>query len=311
MKRIYQSTDQLTGGTPLLQLSKIEENYALKASIIAKLEMFNPAGSVKDRIAKAMIEDAENKGILKPGSTIIEPTSGNTGIGLSAMAAAKGYKTIIVMPETMSAERRALMKAYGAELILTDGTKGMKGAISKAEELAAEIADSFIPGQFDNAANPKVHRESTGPEIWQDTDGEIDIFVAGIGTGGTITGVGEYLKAKNPQIKVIAVEPAASPLLSKGTAGAHKIQGIGAGFVPSVLNTEIYDEVILVENEEAFETGKMLGEVEGLLAGISSGAALFAALQLARRPENAGKNIVVLLPDSGDRYLSTPLFSDK
>lgn len=311
MKRIYQSTDQLTGGTPLLQLSKIEENYALKASIIAKLEMFNPAGSVKDRIAKAMIEDAENKGILKPGSTIIEPTSGNTGIGLSAMAAAKGYKTIIVMPETMSAERRALMKAYGAELVLTDGTKGMKGAIAKAEELAAEIADSFIPGQFDNAANPKVHRESTGPEIWQDTDGEIDIFVAGIGTGGTITGVGEYLKAKNPQIKVVAVEPAASPLLSKGTAGAHKIQGIGAGFVPSVLNTEIYDEVILVENEEAFETGKMLGEVEGLLAGISSGAALFAALQLARRPENAGKNIVVLLPDSGDRYLSTPLFSDK
>lgn len=311
MKRIYQSTDQLTGGTPLLQLSKIEENYALKASIIAKLEMFNPAGSVKDRIAKAMIEDAENKGILKPGSTIIEPTSGNTGIGLSAMAAAKGYKTIIVMPETMSAERRALMKAYGAELVLTDGTKGMKGAIAKAEELAAEIADSFIPGQFDNAANPKVHRESTGPEIWQDTDGEIDIFVAGIGTGGTITGVGEYLKAKNPQIKVVAVEPAASPLLSKGTAGAHKIQGIGAGFVPPVLNTEIYDEVILVENEEAFETGKMLGEVEGLLAGISSGAALFAALQLARRPENAGKNIVVLLPDSGDRYLSTPLFSDK
>lgn len=311
MKRIYQSTDQLTGGTPLLQLSKIEENYALKASIIAKLEMFNPAGSVKDRIAKAMIEDAENKGILKSGSTIIEPTSGNTGIGLSAMAAAKGYKTIIVMPETMSAERRALMKAYGAELVLTDGTKGMKGAIAKAEELAAEIADSFIPGQFDNVANPKVHRESTGPEIWQDTDGEIDIFVAGIGTGGTITGVGEYLKAKNPQIKVVAVEPAASPLLSKGTAGAHKIQGIGAGFVPSVLNTEIYDEVILVENEEAFETGKMLGEVEGLLAGISSGAALFAALQLARRPENAGKNIVVLLPDSGDRYLSTPLFSDK
>lgn len=311
MKRIYQSTDQLTGGTPLLQLSKIEENYALKASIIAKLEMFNPAGSVKDRIAKAMIEDAENKGILKSGSTIIEPTSGNTGIGLSAMAAAKGYKTIIVMPETMSAERRALMKAYGAELVLTDGTKGMKGAIAKAEELAAEIADSFIPGQFDNTANPKVHRESTGPEIWQDTDGEIDIFVAGIGTGGTITGVGEYLKAKNPQIKVVAVEPAASPLLSKGTAGAHKIQGIGAGFVPSVLNTEIYDEVILVENEEAFETGKMLGEVEGLLAGISSGAALFAALQLARRPENAGKTIVVLLPDSGDRYLSTPLFSDK
>lgn len=311
MKRIYQSTDQLTGGTPLLQLSKIEENYALKAFIIAKLEMFNPAGSVKDRIAKAMIEDAENKGILKPGSTIIEPTSGNTGIGLSAMAAAKGYKTIIVMPETMSAERRALMKAYGAELVLTDGTKGMKGAIAKAEELAAEIADSFIPGQFDNAANPKVHRENTGPEIWHDTDGEIDIFVAGIGTGGTITGVGEYLKAKNPQIKVVAVEPAASPLLSKGTAGAHKIQGIGAGFVPSVLNTEIYDEVILVENEEAFETGKMLGEVEGLLAGISSGAALFAALQLARRPENTGKNIVVLLPDSGDRYLSTPLFSDK
>lgn len=311
MKRIYQSTDQLTGGTPLQQLSHIEKNYELKASIIAKLEMLNPAGSVKDRIAKAMIEDAENQGLLKPGATIIEPTSGNTGIGLSAMAAAKGYRAIIVMPETMSAERRALMRAYGAELVLTDGTKGMKGAIAKAQELAAEISDAFIPGQFDNAANPKVHRETTGPEIWQDTDGEIDIFVAGVGTGGTITGVGEYLKSKNPDIKIVAVEPAASPLLSKGTVGSHKIQGIGAGFVPSVLNTEIYDEIILVENEDAFETGRVLAASEGLLAGISSGAALFAALQLARREENEGKNIVVLLPDSGDRYLSTPLFSDK
>ncbi len=311
MKRIYQSTDQLAGGTPLLRLANIEKNYDLKASIIAKLEMFNPAGSVKDRIAKAMIEDAEKRGLLSPGDAIIEPTSGNTGIGLSAMAAAKGYKVIIVMPETMSAERRALMKAYGAELVLTDGAKGMKGAIAKAKELAAEIPGAFIPGQFENAANPTVHRETTGPEIWQDTDGEVDIFVAGIGTGGTITGVGEYLKAKNPQIKIVAVEPAASPLLSKGTAGPHKIQGIGAGFVPSVLNTEVYDEVILVENEDAFETGRMLGRTEGLLAGISSGAALFAALKLAQRAENAGKNIVVLLPDSGDRYLSTPLFSDK
>ena len=273
--------------------------------------MFNPAGSVKDRIAKAMIEDAEKRGLLSPGSTIIEPTSGNTGIGLSAMAAAKGYKVIIVMPETMSAERRALMKAYGAELVLTDGAGGMKGAIAKAKELAAEIPGAFIPGQFDNAANPTVHRETTGPEIWQDTDGEVDIFVAGIGTGGTITGVGEYLKAKNPQIKIVAVEPAASPLLSKGTTGPHKIQGIGAGFVPSVLNTEVYDEVILVENEDAFETGRILSRTEGLLAGISAGAALSAALQLAKREENAGKNIVVLLPDSGDRYLSTPLFSDK
>ena len=304
MKRIYQSTDQLAGGTPLLRLANIEKNYDLKASIIAKLEMFNPAGSVKDRIAKAMIEDAEKRGLLSPGDAIIEPTSGNTGIGLSAMAAAKGYKVIIVMPETMSAERRALMKAYGAELVLTDGAKGMKGAIAKAKELAAEIPGAFIPGQFENAANPTVHRETTGPEIWQDTDGEVDIFVA-------ITGVGEYLKAKNPQIKIVAVEPAASPLLSKGTAGPHKIQGIGAGFVPSVLNTEVYDEVILVENEDAFETGRMLGRTEGLLAGISSGAALFAALKLAQRAENAGKNIVVLLPDSGDRYLSTPLFSDK
>ena len=311
MKRIYQSADQLAGGTPLLQLSNIEKELHLKASVIAKLEMLNPAGSVKDRIAKAMIEDAESKGFLKPGATIIEPTSGNTGIGLSAMAAAKGYKAVIVMPETMSAERRALMKAYGAELVLTGGSKGMKGAIAKAEELAAEIPGAFIPGQFDNAANPKVHRETTGPEIWQDTDGEVDIFVAGIGTGGTITGVGEYLKAKNPQIKIVAVEPAASPLLSKGTAGPHKIQGIGAGFVPSVLNTDIYDEIFVVENEDAFATGRLLGQTEGLLAGISSGAALFAALQLAQRAENEGKNIVVLLPDSGDRYLSTPLFSDK
>ena len=311
MKRIYQSADQLAGGTPLLQLSNIEKELRLKASVIAKLEMLNPAGSVKDRIAKAMIEDAESKGFLKPGATIIEPTSGNTGIGLSAMAAAKGYKAVIVMPETMSAERRALMKAYGAELVLTDGAEGMKGAIAKAEKLAAEIPGAFIPGQFDNAANPKVHRETTGPEIWQDTDGEVDIFVAGIGTGGTITGVGEYLKAKNPQIKIVAVEPAASPLLSKGTAGPHKIQGIGAGFVPSVLNTDIYDEIFVVENEDAFATGRLLGQTEGLLAGISSGAALFAALQLAQRAENEGKNIVVLLPDSGDRYLSTPLFSDK
>ena len=311
MKRIYQSADQLTGATPLLQLSNIEKKYNLKASLIAKLEMLNPAGSVKDRIAKAMIEDAEEKGLLKPGAVIIEPTSGNTGIGLSAMAAAKGYKAMIVMPETMSAERRSLMKAYGAELVLTDGSKGMKGAIAKAEELAAEIPGSFIPSQFDNAANPKIHRETTGPEIWQDTDGTVDIFVAGIGTGGTITGVGEYLKSQNPAVKVVAVEPAASPLLASGTAGAHKIQGIGAGFVPSVLNTDIYDEIILVENEEAFETGRMLGQSEGLLAGISAGAALFAALQLAQRAENEGKNIVVLLPDSGDRYLSTPLFSDK
>ena len=311
MKRIYQSADQLAGGTPLLQLSNIEKELHLKASVIAKLEMLNPAGSVKDRIAKAMIEDAESKGFLKPGATIIEPTSGNTGIGLSAMAAAKGYKAVIVMPETMSAERRALMKAYGAELVLTDGAEGMKGAIAKAEKLAAEIPGAFIPGQFDNAANPKVHRETTGPEIWQDTDGEVDIFVAGIGTGGTITGVGEYLKAKNPQIKIVAVEPAASPLLSKGTAGPHKIQGIGAGFVPSVLNTDIYDEIFVVENEDAFATGRLLGQTEGLLAGISSGAALFAALQLAQRAENEGKNIVVLLPDSGDRYLSTPIFSDK
>lgn len=311
MKRIYQSADQLTGATPLLQLSNIEKKYNLKASVIAKLEMFNPAGSVKDRIAKAMIEDAEEKGLLKPGAVIIEPTSGNTGIGLSAMAAAKGYKAMIVMPETMSAERRSLMKAYGAELVLTDGSKGMKGAIAKAEELATEIPGSFVPSQFDNAANPEIHRETTGPEIWQDTEGTVDIFVAGIGTGGTITGVGEYLKSQNPAVKVVAVEPAASPLLASGMAGAHKIQGIGAGFVPSVLNTDIYDEIILVENEEAFETGKMLGQSEGLLAGISAGAALFAALQLAQRDENQGKNIVVLLPDSGDRYLSTPLFSDK
>ena len=311
MKRIYQSIDQLTGGTPLLQLSNIEKKYDLKASLIAKLEMLNPAGSVKDRVAKAMIEDAENQGLLKPGSTIIEPTSGNTGIGLSSMAAAKGYKCMIVMPETMSAERRALMRGYGADLVLTDGSKGMKGAIAKARELAAVVPDAFIPGQFDNPANAKAHRDATGPEIWRDTDGKVDIFVAGIGTGGTITGAGEYLKSKNPAVRVVAVEPAASPLLSKGAVGPHKIQGIGAGFVPSVLNTDIYDEVILAENQEAFDAGRMLGETEGLLAGISSGAALFAALQLAQREENRGKNIVVLLPDSGDRYLSTPLFSDK
>lgn len=309
MKRIYQSADQLAGGTPLLQLSNIEKELHLKASVIAKLEMLNPAGSVKDRIAKAMIEDAESKGFLKPGATIIEPTSGNTGIGLSAMAAAKGYKAVIVMPETMSAERRALMKAYGAELVLTDGSKGMKGAIAKAEELAAEIPGAFIPGQFDNAANPKVHRETTGPEIWQDTDGEVDIFVAGIGTGGTITGVGEYLKAKNPQIKIVAVEPAASPLLSKGTAGPHKIQGIGAGFVPGTLDMGVVDEVVAVTGDEAYAAARELARTEGVLAGVSSGAAAHAARILAQRPDMRGKTIAVVLPDTGERYLSTGLFA--
>lgn len=310
MSKIYQTADQLVGKTPLLELTHIEKELKLEAKIVAKLEYFNPAGSVKDRIAKAMIEDAENKGVLKPGSVLIEPTSGNTGIGLASVAAAKGYRLIITMPETMSVERRQLMKAYGAELVLTDGTKGMKGAIAKAEELAKEIPDSFIPGQFVNPANPAVHKATTGPEIWDDTDGEVDFFVAGVGTGGTVTGVGEYLKSQNPQVKVVAVEPETSPVLSKGTAGAHKIQGIGAGFVPDVLNTEVYDEVIPVSNENAFDTGKLIGKTEGVLVGISSGAATYAAIELAKRPENKGKTIVVLLPDTGDRYLSTPLFAD-
>ncbi|MBD5152328.1 MAG: cysteine synthase A [Oscillibacter sp.] len=310
MSNIYTSADQLIGKTPLLELTHIEKEDGLEARILAKLEYFNPAGSVKDRIAKAMIDDAEQKGLLKPGSVIIEPTSGNTGIGLASVAAAKGYRIIIVMPETMSVERRQLMKAYGAELVLTEGAKGMKGAIAKAEELAREIPDSFIPGQFVNPANPAVHRATTGPEIWEDTDGEVDIFVAGIGTGGTVTGVGEYLKSKNPNVRVVAVEPAASPVLSKGTAGAHKIQGIGAGFVPDVLNTQVYDEIITVENEDAFAAGKRIGRTEGVLVGISSGAAVWAALELAKRPENKGKTIVALLPDTGDRYLSTPLFAD-
>lgn len=310
MSRIYTAADQLIGHTPLLELTHLEQEFGLKARIVAKLEYFNPAGSVKDRIAKAMIDDAEAKGLLKPGSVIIEPTSGNTGIGLASVAAARGYRIIIVMPETMSVERRQLMKAYGAELVLSEGAKGMKGAIAKANELAAEIPNSFIPGQFVNPANPAVHQASTGPEIWEDTDGRVDFFVAGVGTGGTITGVGEYLKSKNPEIKVVAVEPASSPVLSKGVAGAHKIQGIGAGFVPDVLNTKIYDEVIAVENEDAFATGREIGRSEGVLVGISSGAAVFAAIQLAKRPENAGKNIVVLLPDTGDRYLSTPLFAE-
>ncbi len=307
---VYKSIVELVGKTPLLELSNYEKKYNLQAKIVAKLEYFNPAGSVKDRIAKAMIEDAEATGKLKPGSTIIEPTSGNTGIGLAAVAAAKGYKVILTMPETMSVERRNLIKAYGAKIVLTEGAKGMKGAIARAEELQKEIADSFIIGQFVNPANPKAHRENTGPEIWADTDGAVDIFVAGVGTGGTITGVGEYLKAKKPGVKIVAVEPATSPVLSKGTPGAHKIQGIGAGFVPDVLNTKIYDEIIPVENEAAFATGKELGRVEGFLVGISSGAALWAATELAKRPENAGKTIVVLLPDTGDRYLSTPLFTD-
>ena len=310
MANIYTSADQLIGKTPLLELTHIEKKLGLKAKILAKLEYLNPAGSVKDRVAKAMIDDAEEKGLLKPGSVIIEPTSGNTGIGLAAVAAARGYRIIIVMPDTMSVERRQLMKAYGAELVLTEGAKGMKGAIAKADELAAEIPDSFIPGQFVNPANPKAHFETTGPEIYADTDGEVDIFVAGVGTGGTITGVGEYLKSKNPEIKVVAVEPATSPVLSKGTAGAHKIQGIGAGFVPKVLDTGVYDEIIPVANEDAFAVGKQIGKAEGVLVGISSGAAAWAAIELAKRPENEGKTIVVLLPDTGDRYLSTPLFAD-
>ena len=310
MANIYTSTDQLIGRTPLLELSHIEKNLGLKAKILAKLEYFNPAGSVKDRVAKAMIDDAETKGILTPDSVIIEPTSGNTGIGLAAVAVARGYRIIIVMPETMSVERRQLMKAYGAELVLTEGAKGMSGAIAKAEELAKEIPNSFIPSQFTNPANPKAHTNTTGPEIWSDTDGKVDIFVAGVGTGGTITGVGEYLKSKNPDVKIVAVEPASSAVLSTGVAGAHKIQGIGAGFVPEVLNAKIYDKIIAVSNEDAFETGRLIGRNEGVLVGISSGAATYAAIELAKRPENDGKNIVVVLPDTGDRYLSTPLFSE-
>ncbi len=310
MSKIYSSADQLIGKTPLLELTHIEKEYGLSAKVVAKLEYFNPAGSVKDRIAKAMIDDAEASGKLKKGSVIIEPTSGNTGIGLASVAAARGYRLILTMPETMSVERRQLIKAYGAEIVLTDGAKGMKGAIEKANELAAEIPDSFIPGQFVNPANPTAHRKSTGPEIWEDTDGSIDIFVAGVGTGGTVTGVGEYLKSKNPDVKVVAVEPETSAVLSTGVAGPHKIQGIGAGFVPDVLNTKIYDEIIPVSNEDAFATGKVIGKKEGVLVGISSGAAAFAAIELAKRPENEGKTIVVLLPDTGDRYLSTPLFAD-
>ena len=310
MSVIFTSADQLIGKTPLLELTNIEKEEGLEAKLLAKLEYFNPAGSVKDRIAKAMIDDAEAKGLLKPGSVLIEPTSGNTGIGLASVAAARGYRIIIVMPETMSVERRQLMKAYGAELVLTEGSKGMKGAIAKADELAQEIPNAFIPGQFVNPANPAVHKATTGPEIWEDTDGKVDIFVAGVGTGGTITGVGEYLKELNPAVKVVAVEPAGSPVLSKGTAGSHKIQGIGAGFVPDVLNTAVYDEIIAVENEDAFAGGKLVGRKEGVLVGISSGAAVWAAIQLAKRPENKGKTIVALLPDTGDRYLSTPLFAD-
>ena len=310
MANIYTSADQLIGKTPLLELTQIEKSEGLNAKILAKLEYFNPAGSVKDRIAKAMIDDAEAKGILKTGSTIIEPTSGNTGIGLASVAAARGYRIIIVMPETMSVERRQLMKAYGAELVLTEGAKGMKGAIAKAEELAKEIPGSFIPGQFVNPANPEVHERTTGPEIWEDTDGKVDIFVAGVGTGGTITGTGRYLKKQNPDVKVVAVEPASSPVLSQGKADSHKIQGIGAGFVPDVLDTKIYDEIISVENDDAFAAGKLVGKKEGVLVGISSGAAIWAAIELAKRPENAGKTIVALLPDTGDRYLSTPLFAD-
>lgn len=310
MSKVFTSADQLIGGTPLLELTHIEKEFGLKAKILAKLEYFNPAGSVKDRVAKAMIDDAEQKGLLKKGSVIIEPTSGNTGIGLASVAAARGYRIIIVMPETMSVERRQIMKAYGAELVLTEGAKGMKGAIAKADELAKEIPNSFVPGQFVNPANPKAHFEHTGPEIYADTDGKVDFFVAGVGTGGTITGVGGYLKSKNPDVKVIAVEPATSAVLSTGVAGAHKIQGIGAGFVPDVLDTKIYDEIIPVSNEDAFSTGKLIGKKEGVLVGISSGAALHAAIEVAKRPENEGKNIVVLFPDTGDRYLSTPLFAD-
>ena len=310
MSKIYTSADQLIGHTPLLELVHIEKEENLEAKVLAKLEYFNPAGSVKDRIAKAMIDDAEAKGLLKPGSVIIEPTSGNTGIGLASVAAARGYRIIIVMPETMSVERRQLMKAYGAELVLTEGAKGMKGAIAKADELAKELPNSFIPGQFVNPANPAVHKATTGPEIWEDTDGKVDIFVAGVGTGGTVTGTGEYLKSRNPNVKVVAVEPASSPVLSQGYAGAHKIQGIGAGFVPDVLDTKIYDEIITVENDDAFATGRLIGKHEGVLVGISSGAAVWAAIELAKRPENKGKTIVALLPDTGDRYLSTPLFAD-
>lgn len=310
MSNIYKTADRLIGKTPLLELSHIEKNLGLEATVLAKLEYFNPAGSVKDRIAKAMIDDAEASGKLKPDSVIIEPTSGNTGIGLAAVAAARGYRIIIVMPETMSVERRQLMKAYGAELVLSDGAKGMKGAIAKAQELAEEIPNSFIPSQFTNPANPEAHRKTTGPEIFEDTDGKVDIFVAGVGTGGTLTGVGEYLKSKNPDVKIVAVEPASSAVLSTGVAGPHKIQGIGAGFVPEVLNTKVYDEIIPVSNEDAFETGRLIGKSEGVLVGISSGAAAWAAIQLAKRPENKGKNIVVLLPDTGDRYLSTPLFAE-
>lgn len=310
MSRIFTSADQLIGHTPLMELTNIEKKHGLKAKLLAKLEYFNPAGSVKDRIARAMIDDAEAKGLLKPGSVIIEPTSGNTGIGLASVAAARGYRIIIVMPETMSVERRQIMKAYGAELVLTEGAKGMKGAIAKAEELSREIPNSFIPGQFVNPANPKAHFETTGPEIFDDTDGKVDIFVAGVGTGGTVTGVGQYLKSRNPSVKVVAVEPKSSAVLSTGVAGPHKIQGIGAGFVPDVLDTKVYDEIIPVTNEDAFAAGKEIGRSEGVLVGISSGAALWAGIDLAKRPENAGKTIVVLLPDTGDRYLSTPLFAD-
>ena len=310
MANIYTSADQLIGKTPLLELTRIEDEFGLKAKVLAKLEYFNPAGSVKDRIAKRMIEDAEASGKLKPGATIIEPTSGNTGIGLAAVAAAKGYRTVIVMPETMSVERRQLMKAYGAELVLTEGAKGMKGAIAKAEEIAAETENSYIPGQFVNPSNPAAHRDTTGPEIWEDTDGKVDYFVAGVGTGGTVTGVGEYLKSKKSDVKVVAVEPEASQTLAKGEAAPHKIQGIGAGFVPETLNTHIYDDIIPVTNEDAFETGRVLGHKQGVLVAVSSGAALWAAIELAKKPENEGKNIVVLLPDTGDRYLSTPLFQE-
>lgn len=310
MSKIYTSIDQLVGKTPLLELKNIEKEFNLEAKVLAKLEYFNPAGSVKDRVGKKMIDDAEKAGKLKAGSVIIEPTSGNTGIGLASVAAARGYRIIIVMPDTMSVERRQILKAYGAELVLTEGAKGMKGAIEKAEELAKEIPDSFIPGQFVNPSNPQAHLESTGPEIWEDTDGNVDYFVAGVGTGGTVTGVGKYLKSKKPEVKVVAVEPASSAVLSTGVAGPHKIQGIGAGFVPDVLDTKIYDEILPVKNEDAFATGKLLGRKEGFLAGISSGAALWAAVEIAKRPENKGKNVVVLLPDTGDRYLSTPMFND-